>query len=319
MQTDPFIHMSMALEIEEQSAHPAHKVGALICGRDPSDQPYLIARANYWPPILEEHIGRNVKLGNASTTVHAEIAAICAAPAVEGSDIYITDLPCPNCAKAMAESRIKAVYIDSHTHNTPLGLKIKPYFDTVSLPILKHAGIAVYEMNTQIRELCALAAPPSQSKIYPVHRPVTQHPLSPNDVTAQNFLSLIEKEDVKHPFAACIAFTPLGSAFYLSARPHRSIGLSEKDAQNIISSQDKYTPILQPLNRLLLTCARYGLKINPDYLYSSQCPTSREFVNIIGAGYTNLHVGNPDISRNEWGLKALKQLKTCGLIKIATS
>lgn len=315
MQSNPFINMQMALDIESQSPHPDHKVGALICGRDNSEQPFAVARSNFWPPVLEEKIGRDEKLGNASTTVHAEIAAICNAPATQGAEIYLTDLPCPNCAKAMAEARIANVYIDSHTHNTPLGLKIKPFFDDISMSILSSAGISVFEMDTKAQQINALNTLSPRS-LREIEHPLLSTQIQADHVNHELFDSIIQQHAPTTPHAACIAKSPLGNHMFLLARAHRSIGLSVNEAERIKASQQKYTPTLQPVNRLLLNAARHGLKILPDYLYSSQTPTSREFVNLIGAGHTRLSIGDTSKCRDEWGLEALIQIKKHEIVEI---
>lgn len=312
---DPFKNMVLALEIESQSKHPDHKVGALVCGKDQNEQDFSIARYNFWPHVLEQKIGQNQKLGNASTTVHAEIAAMCACPRTEGADIYLTDLPCPNCAKAMAEARIARVYIDSHTHNTPLGLKIKPYFEDVSLPILESAGIHVYEINANTRDIRALTHATSGT-LRQIEHPVIICPTDAESVNAQTFDKMISTHKPEAPFAACFAKSQLGNHIFMLTRAHRSIGLTKAQEEHLTSIQTKYYPVLQPLNRLLWNCARHGLKILPDYLYSSQTPTSREFVNMIGTSHMQLKIGNPSKCRDEYGLAALAQLQTLGIITL---
>lgn len=315
MDQNHFNHMRMALEIESQSAHPTHKVGALICGRDVYGHPFTIAHANYWPPILAEKIGRNEKLGNASTTVHAEIAAICSAPSVEGASIYVTDLPCPNCSKAIVEARIKHVYIDSHTHHTPLGEKMKPFFEGMSMPIFEAAGVGVYEMNVESHEYTPLHSPDS-AVLRPIQYPVFQIPLEVGQINHEHFKAFIAEQDDRTEFAACYAKSPLGKYIFLCARVHRSIGLTSKLEDQIHNAQDKYESSIQPINRLLLNCARYGLKIDDEYLYSSQVPTSREFVNMIGAGHFRISIGDIEKSRDEWGIKALHQLRHADIVEV---
>ena len=309
MDTDHFRHMALALETEEQSEHPTHKVGALLWTIDGT----FTTRPNNWPPLLKQHIGTDKKLGNASTTVHAEMATICASPATEGATLYVTDLPCPNCAKIIVESGIKEVYIDSHTHNTALGLKIKPYFENISIPIFKAANIAVYEMDVRTKTIDQLTTP-SPQHTPTIHRPIYHTEIEKSAINTEHFMKLIADHKKETAFAACYAENTQGNIDFILAQPHRSIGLTAKDTEHIRTIQNKYRPTLQPINRLLLICARHGLKIKPDYLYISQTPTSREFVNIIGAGYTTLQIENPSKCRDEWGLKALAQLQKFEII-----
>ncbi len=311
MNTNHFELMKLALETEEQSEHKTHKVGALLY-KDGQQ----ITRPNFWSPELEKHIGRYEKLGNASTTVHAEMAVICAAKATQGANIYITDLPCPNCAKLIAEARISTVYIDSHTHNTPLGLKTKPYFDEISALILKSAGVTVYEMNEPKRSICEIIPPPDANMLRAIHRPVQQTQLEHSDINMPRFLDISKSKKSNVNFASCYAKSNLGHYVFLHAMPARSIGLSTQDAEKINATQDKYEPNLQPINRLLVACARYGLSIDHRYIYSSQTPTAREFVNMIGAGYSSIHIGDKTKCRDEYGLMAFEQLKEHKILDI---
>lgn len=303
--------MKLALDTEEQSRHDNHKVGALLY-----KDGLHIARPNFWPPQLEKHIGKHNKLGNASTTIHAEMAVICASKSTQGASIYITDLPCPNCAKLITQARISTVYIDSHTHNTPLGLKIKPYFDDISTRIFKSAGVGVYEMNETMRTIDTIIESQGDNILMPIHRPVQQIMIDHSDINKSRFLDIIATQKTNVNFAACYAKSDLGNYTFLFAKAHRSIGISEKEAEIIKNAQNKYEASLQPINSLLVTCARYGLTIDPNYLYSSQTPTAREFVNMIGAGYSALHIGDKTKCRDKWGLKALKQLIQHNIINV---
>lgn len=314
MHQSHFHFMQIALDIESQSPHPDHKVGAVIHGKDKNGQEFTIARSNFWSPALEEKIGRENKLGNASTTVHAEIAALCNAPFTEQTTLYITDLPCPNCAKAMAETRIKTLYIDSDTHNTPLGLKIKPFFDNISLPILKSAGIEIYELHTKTKT-SKLILDADSHKLIEIEHPAVIIPIN-KEISDKIFQEYIRENAPTSPFAACFAKSPLGNIIFMLTRPHRSIGLSKEHSDQLSNLQTKYLPTLQPVNRLLLNCARHGYKILPDYIFSSRVPTSREFVNLIGNGYTSLFIGDTSQSRDEFGLQALEQLQKLNIISL---
>lgn len=94
-------YMQMALA-EAQAAAEAGEVpvGAVIVGPDGK----VLARA------------RNVMRSTHDPTAHAEIAAIRAACAALGNerlvncDLYVTLEPCPMCAGAIAEARIRRLY-----------------------------------------------------------------------------------------------------------------------------------------------------------------------------------------------------------------
>ncbi len=311
-----FKRMKKAREAEENSPHPTHKVGALIHGQDHQGNDFGVARPNYWPDIFLKSIGRDQKLGNASTTIHAEIAALCAAPRSEDASIYVTDLLCPNCAKGLSEAGIASVYIDAHTHKTPLGQKIRPFFETVSLPLFERARIAVFELDLDTQT--------SKEYIAPFHDKIihTDDSIIINDVDEPGerifnhlIANAIDIYGRNKSFAACIARSYDDTYKFMAVRPHISIGFTSDDVRQMRASQKKYDPALQPLNRILLRCARAGLRIDDAYLYSHHTPTSREFVNTIGTGHRNITIKHNDLCRDKWGLLALKQLKAHQVIE----
>jgi len=309
--------MNLARTAAEDSQHERHKVGAVIHGLDEGGAAYTIARANRWPKTLEDAMGRQTKLGNASTTIHAEVAAILDSPTTEGASIYITDLPCPNCAKILSEARFQNVYIDAQTHNTPLGQKLKPFFDAASLVIFKAAHVNVYEVNMDEREVTALLSHDTH-KLMNIEHPIHISPTKGDHISMEHFKQAISQHKTDMPFAACFVRSRLGQHHLMIANSQRSVGLTAEQSDDIRNAQHKYKPGLQPINRLLLNCARYGFKIESGYLYSSQTPTSREFVNLIGAGYHDLMIGDARSCRDVFGIKALGQLLDHKIMNIKT-
>ncbi len=325
MSASPFELMKLARIAEAKSPHPTHKVGALICGITPKGHHFEISKANIWPEKLITTIGKEQKLGNASTTIHAEIAALCSMDTPsQGADIYITDLPCPNCAKGLCEAGINAVYVDAHTHKTALGKKIKPYFETVSLPLFEKARIPVYEVDIERHDLRALLRPHIiEGDDVAVSRPLERIAVPKDKAPAAAFYEYIKTlqktYDANTPFAACLAHSKdTKKSFLISCEAHISIGFTADDVRAIRTAQRKYDPIIQPVNRLLLACARYGVKIDNGYIYSNHVPTSREFVNMIGAHLLSSYIGNKDICRDQWGLDAMQQIKKHKIMDLET-
>ena len=349
-----FHRMEIAVKAQESSPHSLHKVGAAIFinlhddhekslnskgknGKTPnngifSDYDYCISRPNKWPALLAQKIGKNIKLGNASTTIHAEIAAILDMPhATDGAYIYVTELPCPNCAKALAESGIKKVFIDSRAKYTKLGQKMAKFFNNISKPIFKCAGIDVLEINMARKEIANIVTH-SQDCVIQVEKPVEIRciknegdRLAPNypEKIDKIFKDLINEAEGKYKgeaftvsLAKDIANNKNENYSAMIVRPHMTVGIDEDEAQKLKSKLSKYSLILQPLNRALIYAARRGLKICPDYIYSAHVPTSREFVNLIGGGYTKIWIGNKNRSRNKFGITAMRQLEENGIIEI---
>ena len=65
-----------------------------------------------------------------------------------------------------------------------------------------------------------------------------------------------------------------------------------------------------------MIAAKEGLRLDSDHIYASRVPTSRELINFIGAGYSKIHIGNINESRDEFGPQALKQLQIDKIIEI---
>ncbi|MCK6418512.1 MAG: deoxycytidylate deaminase, partial [Alphaproteobacteria bacterium] len=118
---------------------------------------------------------------------------------------------------------------------------------------------------------------------------------------------------VQKPFALALATDENGQVRVLHACEHAVVGYSDDEAR---AHHGKYSLFQQPLNRVLMGARREGLKIDPDYMYSSHVPTAREWVDFIGAGFSTLHVGDIHTSRDEHGLQAMVQLLSAGVISV---
>lgn len=84
-------------------------------------------------------IAYNQKETKKSAVCHAEILAINEASSklnnwrLDGCDIYLTLEPCPMCAGAIKQARIKNVYSALSNSNKKNGIIIKQIFDDVSI------------------------------------------------------------------------------------------------------------------------------------------------------------------------------------------
>jgi len=97
------------------------------------------------------HKGVHLEL---STAIHAEAAAIAEAAregiSLEGANIYVTNFPCPPCAKIIAYSGIKKLYytigygvLDGESILKSRGVEI--IFVDVDFPEAKRSGVVKYE------------------------------------------------------------------------------------------------------------------------------------------------------------------------------
>ena len=110
--------MHAAQELADKSADWWRQIGALIV----KDGRVLLTATNQHVPEIQQpyidgdpradfHKGDHIEI---STALHAEASLIAQAArqglSLEGSALYITTFPCPNCAKLIAYSGIKEVY-----------------------------------------------------------------------------------------------------------------------------------------------------------------------------------------------------------------
>ncbi len=71
---------------------------------------------------------------------------------------------------------------------------------------------------------------------------------------------------------------------------------------------EKYSFFQEPMNRLMMYMKRHGMALHEGFLFSSQIPTSREQVNLVGAGVKNITVGDITKARDSFAIMAMKQL-----------
>lgn len=309
MQFSSFDEMQKAVDIVNGSPHPSSKIAATVFGTTKDNRPYSISRTNYWPEPVEKTIGRETSIGNASGTIHAETACILAAPYTQGASLCVTDPFCPNCAKNAAEAGIKTVYIDHKGFDKDFAARRGEHFETMSMRICERAGINVYEIRRKEKMLDPI-----------LEIPETYHPYEENPVEIERLRSadddtfriLIDDKTQQHKgrkLAVALAKDQDNKVFGMCALAHPAIGYSSaNDTEEIEHPESKYSYMQEPVNRLLMNAPRHGLKIINGLVFSSQVPTSREQVNLVGAGLTGITIRNMDAARDDWAFTAMQQL-----------
>jgi deoxycytidylate deaminase len=306
--------MQKAVDIVGQSEHPTNKVAATLAGHGTGDKAFALPRTNSWPPSIAEKIGRETRIGNSSGTIHAETASLLAAPRAEGASLFVTDVPCPNCVKNMAEAGVRKLYIDHKGFAKDFALRRGGHFDNMALRICEKAGIAVYKIFRKEKRIEPIL------KISEGFTPVIEKPARIKKLdkkpSQEEFRALLatEKENYgSRAFAFAVTTAPGGETFTISAEAHPCPGYT---AQTVEQDDEKYSTILQPVNRVMMTAARHGLTIEREYFYSSRTPTARELVDMVAAGLTRLTIGDRTKSRDAGGLQALEQLINTEIITI---
>lgn len=311
---DPFSAMQAAVDIVGNSQHPTNKVAATLYGRN-----FGVPRTNYWPESILAHFGKDQDIGNSSGTVHAETACILGAgAATDGASLCITDPFCPNCAKNIAEAGIKKIYIDHKGFDKDFFQRRSGHFDTMSMQICERAGVSVYELWRKDERLVPIyeAMP---NKFVSEDSPIYKEPIeAPSDAIFTEILTQAFKIHQQRKFAVALVSDKTGKYFALTARGHAVTGYTMQDPEDIRTIENleegKYSLFQEPVNRVLMYMARHGYALMTNYFFCSQVPTSREQVNLVGAGIRRLTVGNLRKARDPYALIAMEQLSQAGII-----
>ena len=322
---DIYALMQRAVDIVADSPHPVNKVAAVLSGKDSAGNNFHVRATNFYPAHIVNALGAGTRVGTASGTVHAEMACILRAPRTKYARVFVTDPPCPNCTKYMAEAGICEIYIDHKGFDKDFAARRGASFAHMSLRICHRAGIKVFKIWRKDRRVeCIL----DHIETYkpPVENPAFLDDLPPalgafNDPESHEFLTaytrltmdLNTKRFENEPFAFCLASDKYDTIRILSANIHPVIGYTSSmhDDQN-----NKYSFNLQPVNRLLTNAARKGLSIVPRTTGASRVPTAREWVNMLGANLSDIYIADTWASRDDGGLAALKLLRDAGAIRL---
>lgn len=315
MPFSPYIQMQRAVDVVLQSPHPVNKVAATVYSTEKGGKIHSVSRTNYWPDAIEERIGTDIRIGNSSGTVHAETAAILASPCTSGASLFVTDPFCPNCAKNIAEAGIKTVYVDHKGFEKDFIKRRGDHFTNMSMQVCEKAGISVYEIYRKEEKLVPIYQAPD--KLVPYEdSPVVIKKI--DHYSAEDFIRLMDEIQHFHygrKNAAAFACNESGDTFMMYCRSHPALGYSMRDDRDEMEADEsKYSFIVQPINRLLMNAARYGVKIIDGFLFSSMVPTAREQVNLVGAGLTRICIDQKDKARDESALQAMQQLSQAGIV-----
>ncbi len=314
---DPYIAMQAAVDIVGTSTHPTNKIAATLFHKT-----FSISRTNYWPEPILAAFGMDTRIGNSSGSVHSEVATLleCKFP-TNGARLAVTDPPCPNCVKNLADAGIKEIYIDHKGFDKDWAQRRGGHFQNMSMQICEKAGINVHILYRKDKRVETVF------HVHPSFVPVQDSPITKESVETLNegaFQAVIEESYTRHirrKFAVAIMQDAHGRYHALVARGNAVTGFTMEDPEDVKEIEQhqhgpshKYSLFQEPVNRLLMYRAKRGFKLCDGYFFSSQVPTSREQVNLIGAGMKRLTVGNPAKARDPDALVAMKQLSDAKII-----
>lgn len=299
-----------AVNIVNTSPHPKNRIAAAIFHME---KKWLYPDVNQWPAAIDDMLGRNQRVGSVSGTIHAETACIYKAAfthkhAVEGASIAITDPPCPNCVKNMAEAGIDNIYIDHKGFQKDFAQRRMEDFDSLSIRLAEKAGISMYEVHRKEQLIKPITI---ANKDYV---PYDERPVEFNkEDDFKNFNTLKNKNQKA---AYCFAMDK-DKKIQIFCTSHPALGFRRKnDLKEITHPQTKYSYIQEACNRLIMNAARHGYEIINSEIFVNEVPTSREFVNIVGAGIKNINIMRNNEPSTQDSLDAMSLLKANNILNI---
>jgi len=301
--------MQAAVDIVHQSPHPVNKIAATLFSPK-----FMLSRTNYWPPAIETVFGKDKQIGSSSGSIHAEMATLFdAAYPCKGAHLAVTDPPCPNCIKNIIEAGITHIYIDHKGFEKDFFQRRGQEFRELSLLMCEKAGIGVYKIFRKDRRFETLIAQ-NENKIAHEDSPIISEPIE--EVTEAVFNDLVKRGYETHKernFAIALVKAENDKLYALTARSHPVTGISFENHDDL-ELKDKYDLIQHPLNRIFMRAARDGLRFIDGYFFSSQVPTSREMVHLVGKGIKRITIGDPKKCRDPQGLEAMQMLSSAGVL-----
>ncbi len=303
---DPIKSMQQAVDVVLTSPHPENKVAATLFRDEHS-----ISLTNDWPPVILEELGTEQRIGDSSGTVHAEVNCIIHSSfKADGASLAITDPCCPNCAKCIAEAGIKTVYIDHKGFEKDFAARRGDEFQDMSLRILAHAGISIFEITRKESKIQKIYTPPDDY-IPPEENPIEIRPCRGN-LSNETLAQTAKLVRVKHERWGCaLATDNNGKIWTLVASAHPAIGYTHDKLEK---PDGKYDFILEPMNRILMGAARAGLAISQNHIWCSVLPTPREMVNLVGKGITNIYIGNISATKKAASTEAKETLESSNIM-----
>ncbi len=315
--------MDYTVDMKDESPHDVNQIAATIAGTTKTGDPFHITRTNFFPEPIVTKIGKDVKIGSASGSTHAETGILLEIMITNGlsskeASLYVTDPTCPNCAKNTVEAGIRNVFIDSEGFEADYYQRRKDDFENMSLAIYEHAGVNVHIVD-RAAQTVALMPGTSVRSIKAAFSKISiaayEEELSP-----EKFKKYIHEywgngaRDARNVFALAASHEAASGYVILSSGPEFVKGHDEAKDGAYVS--DKYSYKLEPANKVMMTMARLGLTQHREFFFSSQALTSREFVDMIGAGYRRIFIGDMRKARDEYGLQALKQIQEHQILEI---
>lgn len=315
-------------DLSQQSDNAQYRIAAKLHGATPHNAIISYGQSNIQLSALADIPDKPASLGGVSDTIHAETAVIMGAGYSNHADLYVTDPLCPNCMKNMIAAGIARIFIDANGFDKIWYQRRAVYFDHISVPMAKKAGVEIYRVDVDAQ--CAhildysidgkagnaasliQSAPISLSHITPFSFE-EYHGISDkmqDDVLVYHagldqgtvmFDDLIDHYQANYPdqpFAFAVGRDLDGNAVVIHMGETYPNGFdTQKDAALLTQMRkynqgQKYRMRLDPVTRLLMGASRFGVSLRGAALYSSAVPSARCLINVVGYGMKQIHIGS---------------------------
>ncbi len=317
--------MQDAVDVVLSSEHDTSKVAA--CLFDPDGNPAsIISRTNHRPYALKQRFDWTDRIGKSSQFIHAETACLLEyGRSAEGHSICVTDPFCPNCAKTLAESGVKRIFIDHKGMDKDFVQRRAGAFNVISLEIAQKAGIDVYILYRKDRRFEPLRLPTSH--IVPAPAGVVIDAALDMEAAARvkgdvataltEFAAESGINALPHSAVCCFAASKDGRVHRVMVHESLPPGLSPQDVASLKPDDtDKYRFTVDALNKLYFVVRRHELKIIGGAVYCNRVPSSRAFVNMLLTDIRKVMIAGRVPDHDPTGGDAARLYAEMGLIEV---
>lgn len=280
--------MQDAVDQVHGSEHIKNKIAS--CLFDPADAGLYAVHINHRPAALKARLTPDIRIGNSSQFIHSETACIFDFPhPVEGKAICITDPFCPNCAKAIAESGIRNVYIDHKGLDKDFAKRRGSDFESLSLLIMEKAGIRVSIVHRKERRIVPLLEPRIETR-RGASAGIEFFDIAP-ELSLADIVNGFRMRQAHTAWAAARIREHNGTLTGLLVFEGLPPGLTPHDYAARRDAAAKYRLPVDPLNRLYFYIKRKGLTLVDNHAGCNLFPSSRALVNSVGMNVRTITIG----------------------------
>ena len=312
-----FQYIQDCRNLENQSSSSDYKIAAKLHGVGPDGTIISISSPNIKLRVLKRALDENGTIGGASDTIHAETAVIRSAPVTEGTDLFVSDPLCPNCMKNAIEAGVARIFIDQRGFDKKWYQNRQDYFDHISLKFAECAGVDVYNVDLENRDIKSLTSHKGKRKTAQDDSSHIIYIDRRADIVS--FIEESKKIYGDRAFALSTGRDSDGRQVLIRTAEAFTNGLSESD-QDVIDKMkaynhdQKYRIKNDPVTRLLMASSKYGISLRGSDMYCSHLPSARCQINTVGYGMDTIRIGQIQENTSTDDLDAAYALHRHGIL-----